>query len=86
LLSIERWTFIVGKASLSGQFIKIMIFYENVFIAENRKATGAQTAETICLTAMSNDHKRSGGTKRPPAKKSLKNSIRQNGYRSVIIL
>jgi hypothetical protein len=37
-----RWTFIVGKASLSGQFIKIMIFYENVFIAENRKATGAR--------------------------------------------
>jgi hypothetical protein len=37
-----RWAFIVGKASLSGQFIKIMIFYENVFIAENRKATGAR--------------------------------------------
>jgi|WetSurSiteA1Bulk_404760.scaffolds.fasta_scaffold31182_2 hypothetical protein len=56
---MKRRTFIVGKSSLSGQFIKIMIFYENVFIAENRKATGAQTAETICLTAMS-DHKDQG--------------------------
>jgi hypothetical protein len=66
-------TFILGKASLSGQFIKIMIFYENVFIAENRKATGAQTSETICLMAMLS-HKNQGETKRPPAKRSLKNS------------
>jgi hypothetical protein len=39
---MKRRTFIVGKAYLSDQFIKIMIFYENVFIAENRKATGAR--------------------------------------------
>jgi hypothetical protein len=50
---MKRGAFIIRKSSLSSSFIKIMIFYENVFIAENRKATGAKTAETICLMGMS---------------------------------
>ncbi len=40
------------KITLSGIFIQIMTFYENVFIAVNRKAPGAQTTEMICPRKM----------------------------------
>jgi hypothetical protein len=45
-----RKAFVAGQSLPSGLFITIMIFYENVFIAANRKPPGARPMEEIGLT------------------------------------